>query len=241
MSGGNHNNLFHSGNCSLRLRRKLENQSRWHCSCRRPSPGTWWNEANWTVYNQMLTYWSLIVCVIDALYCDTPQCESVCVSLVVAVVYGDSCPRLQPLEKQWNQLLCERRTGLVRRHCLVRQHQRCEYQQSKHVLMDLISWGQHVSLWCCQVTENTQYTIPHPEPQHWIMAKSVFAENAETFDLNKVIIDVWVWELPAVCSWQHIHKSVKSSWPYALNFDHQNLISPSEHFFFAKFEEMIPS
>lgn len=146
MSGGNHNNLFHSCDCSLRLRRKLETQSRWNCSWRRPSLGTWLNEANWTAYIQMLTYWSLVVCVIDALYCDRPRCESVCMSLLIAVVHGDSCPCLQPLEKQRNQLLCERRAGFLRRHRLVCQHQRREYQQPEPVLMGLISRGQHVSL-----------------------------------------------------------------------------------------------
>lgn len=44
-------------------------------------------------------------------------------SRLVAVVHGDSCSRVQPLEEQWNQLLCERRTGVLWRYSLVCQHQ----------------------------------------------------------------------------------------------------------------------
>lgn len=45
------------------------------------------------------------------------------VPVCVSVVHDQHRPHLQPLEKLWDSLLCERSAGLLWRHGLARQHQ----------------------------------------------------------------------------------------------------------------------
>lgn len=95
----------------------------WVCKIRTTSVDLFlWNTCVWTAHsNPTVVYTCLHISCVSS-WCD-------CLLLVVAVVHGDPRPCLQPLEEQWNQLLCERRTGLLWRHRLVCQHQWRECQQ----------------------------------------------------------------------------------------------------------------
>lgn len=116
------------------------------------------------------------------------------VPVCVSVVHDQHRPHLQPLEKLWDSLLCERSAGLLWRHGLACQHQWC-----KRVVRRIVAF-------CCRMCYFFKNILASRIYTHLIYNIScIFLPNPELFWLSwysPMVVLAAVWCLPsASVSW----------------------------------------